>query len=116
MDLILKLNKREILEATINQICKDFNWENNFELVALAETDVFANLVLKVEERLQDLIEKDFGSLMSLLYRIDVSEKRLKQELNASNENSSSVMAKLIVMRELQKVVTRMEYSNGSKN
>ncbi len=116
MDLVLKLNKQEVLEATIHQICKDFNWENNFDIGVTSNQDVFAKLVLKVDERLQELIEKDFGSLMNLLYRIDVSEKRLKQELNASNENSSRVMAKLIVMRELQKVVTRIEYSNGNKN
>lgn len=61
---------------------------------------------------LNELINKDFNSLVQLLYRIDVSEKKIQLYLNQKeNEDSASVLADLIIERQLQKIETRKKFS-----
>ena len=60
------------------------------------------------------LLEKDFGQLMNSLYRIDVSEERVKQILELSvPEQMASDLSWAIIERERQKVKTRMKYTSG---
>ena len=61
---------------------------------------------------LNELINKDFNSLVQLLYRIDVNEKKIRLYLNQkTNEDSASVIADLIIERQLQKIETRKKFS-----
>ena len=61
---------------------------------------------------LNELINKDFNSLVQLLYRIDVNEKKIRLYLNQkTNEDSASVLADLIIERQLQKIETRKKFS-----
>lgn len=67
---------------------------------------------------LNELINKDFSSLVQLLYRIDVSEKKIGLYLNQKgNEDSASDLADLIIERQLQKMETRKKFStkNGKE-
>lgn len=56
------------------------------------------------------LMDQDFERLMNVLYRIDVSEDKIKLAFAASN--TANELAKLIIERELQKVATRKKYRN----
>ncbi len=59
------------------------------------------------------LIDKDFQSLIQLLYRIDVSEKKIRLYLNQKpNEDSANLIAHLIIERQLQKIETRKKFKS----
>jgi len=58
------------------------------------------------------LIQKDFQKLVTLLYRIDVSEAKLKYLLQLqTDENAGNIIAKLIIERQLQKINSRQQFS-----
>ena len=64
--------------------------------------------------RLNDLIKNDFEKLVACLYRIDVSEAKLKSMLQQEpQENAANIMASLIIERQQQKIKTRREFSGG---
>ena len=56
-------------------------------------------------------ITNNFEKLISLLYRVDVSERKLKQMLNENkNSDAGKIIAELIIERQLQKIKTRNEF------
>ena len=58
-----------------------------------------------------DLIQHDFSKLLGLLYRIDISEKKLRLLLIENpGENAGKIIANLVMERLLQKIRTREEY------
>ncbi|MEO6812792.1 MAG: hypothetical protein ABI172_02610 [Ginsengibacter sp.] len=69
-----------------------------------AIADTKKQLVLLINQ----LINSDFYALVQLLYRIDVSEKKLKEVLNNNlNNDSAPLIADLIIKRQLQKIESR---------
>ena len=66
---------------------------------------------------INELINKDFHSLIQLLYRIDVSEKKIRAYLSEKpNEDAACVLADLIIERQLQKIETRKKFSSGNRS
>lgn len=58
------------------------------------------------------LILHHFEQLVSLLYRIDVSEAKIKSLLqNQAGENAGNLIAALIIDRQVQKIKTRKQFS-----
>ncbi len=58
------------------------------------------------------LIQKDFQKLVTLLYRIDVSEAKLKYLLQLQrDENAGNIIAKLIIERQVEKMKSRQQFS-----
>ncbi len=56
------------------------------------------------------LIVEDFERLVSILYRLDINEKKLEFLLaHNNNENASDTIAGLILERQLQKIKSRQE-------
>ena len=56
------------------------------------------------------LIVEDFERLVSILYRLDIDEKKLEYLLTQNtNENASDTIATLILQRQLQKIKSRQE-------
>ncbi len=65
---------------------------------------------------INELINNDFPSLVQLLYRIDVDENKLKQNLkHHEGADSASLIAEMIIKRQLQKLKTGNE-SSGTQN
>ncbi|MBC7867956.1 MAG: hypothetical protein H7X88_10535 [Gloeobacteraceae cyanobacterium ES-bin-316] len=59
---------------------------------------------------INELIINDFERLVSLLYRIDVSEKKIKTFLQRQpGVNAAETIAVLIIERQLQKIKSRQE-------
>ena len=57
-----------------------------------------------------DLINFDFPRLVQALYRIDVSEQKLRQVLKDNNEkDAAELIAGLIIQRQLEKQKSRKE-------
>ena len=63
---------------------------------------------------INELIVKDFHSLVQLLYRIDVYEKKIRLYLEKkSNEDSAAILADLIIERQLEKMESRRKFSEN---
>jgi hypothetical protein len=72
--------------------------------------------LMELEELLtiyaNQLIQKDFQKLVTLLYRIDVSEAKLKYLLQLQrDENAGNIIAKLIIERQIEKMKSRQQFS-----
>lgn len=62
----------------------------------------------KLIELLNELINKDFQALIQLLYRVDVSEKKIRAYLiENTNKDAAAGLADLIIERQLQKTESR---------
>lgn len=61
------------------------------------------------------MITRDFEALMFLLYRIDVSEKTVKEAIaTAKGEYAAGIIADLIIERQLQKIETRERFRQAA--
>ena len=71
------------------------------------------DLESKLAIYINELIDKDFNKLVNLLYRIDISEQKLKIALQNEDKtiSSSKTIAKLIIERQLQKLEFRKKFS-----
>ncbi len=64
--------------------------------------------------RIEELAESNMEQLMWRLYRIDVSEKKLKEELQKYPASEfASVIADAIIQREIEKADSRKKFSDG---
>jgi len=63
---------------------------------------------------LNHLVSHDFNKLISILYRVDVSEEKAKRALANKKEDESNgvVLAKLLIERESEKMKYREKYKN----
>lgn len=68
---------------------------------------------------INELINKDFQALVQLLYRIDVDEKKIRHSLDQNSDiASASILADMIIERQLQKIKSRDDFNknNGHRN
>jgi hypothetical protein len=65
-------------------------------------------------DRINYLINNDFEKLIRLLYRIDIPEKILKENLKNQKENAGAIIAEMIVERQLQKIKTREQFRSNN--
>ena len=73
----------------------------------------FRNLLIA---RIEELAEKNIDKLMWLLYRVDVSERKLHETLKQTPpEQFAPVIADLIIERQIQKIKSRNEFG-GKEN
>jgi hypothetical protein len=68
-------------------------------------------------ERLVYLLLHDMERLLSILYRIDVSESKVKAAFAQQDPRKiAPLLAGLILQREWQKAETRLKYKNQNKD
>ena len=66
---------------------------------------------IALADHVNQLINTDFDRLVSLLYRIDVPEKKMRQLLDQQQgENAPLLIADLIIERQLQKIESRKQF------
>ncbi len=91
---------------------KDFQLDKSYLKLEERKDIAYDQAFLMIMRVVEDLMAKDFNRLINILYRIDVSEEKLKEALALSNDNPASVVTKMILDRQLQKVETRKKYSS----
>lgn len=109
-----QLNSKDLFDAFKKQLVKDFE-QSNFpaDFVTALEPN-YSSIHEKIAFELQRNEHKTDFNLMSLLYRIDISEAQLKKYFNEyKNESYFNVIAELIIKRVLQKVVIKQYYKNN---
>ena len=68
-------------------------------------------------EKINDLINIDFQKLVSILYRMDVSEIKLKELLNENpGTNAAIIIADLMIERQEQKIISRQQFRKKDEN
>jgi hypothetical protein len=99
--------------ADYEQLIKELNHHYDLQL---AEQPPSRDLEALLAEKLNELIRSDFNMLVTILYRIDVSEEKLKKLLkDNAGEDAGRIMARLIIERQLQKIkARRASDSSGS--
>jgi hypothetical protein len=90
------------------------------EKIILVSNSIQEQTVEKTREQLvaliNELINKDFHTLIQLLYRIDVDEKKIRHYLDENtNADSATILAGLVIERQLQKIKSRKLFS-GENN
>jgi hypothetical protein len=69
------------------------------------------DLKILLAEKFNELIKTDFNTLVQLLYRIDISETKLKQALRENEgKNTGELLAEMTIERQLQKIKSRQQY------
>lgn len=79
--------------------------EKIFSLARIVDETNFKLIKDELIKLVNSLINNDFNSLVQLLYRIDVDENKLKQNLRKNEgADSASLIADMIIKRQLQKI------------
>ena len=81
--------------------------------IDLPEKRSMEELKLLLTGYLNHLMSNNPDKLVSILSRVDVSEKMLKANLQNQEENASSIMAQMIIDRQLEKIKTRERYRSN---
>jgi hypothetical protein len=97
-------------EILIESLKKDLQIE-------LADKISLEEVKKKLAAHINHLINHDFEKMVSLLYRIDVNENKLKNMLHENkNEDTGKLIAEMIIERQVQKIKTRSEFSKNKDN
>ena len=81
--------------------------------IDLPEKKTIEELKLLLSGYISHLISNNPDKLVSILSRVDVSEKMLKANLQNQDENASSIMAQMIIDRQMEKIKTRERYRSS---
>ncbi|MEO8769912.1 MAG: hypothetical protein ABI402_07500 [Ferruginibacter sp.] len=80
---------------------------DNNDIVSLQESELHE----KLSAYINSLILKNFDELIYVLYRVDVSEHKLKTLLKENSKtDAGSMIATLIIERQIQKIKSREEH------
>ena len=94
---------------TLQQIARNLGLE-------LASKDFDANR-LKLAEYINEMLLAGFDQLVNILYRMDVSEKKLRQLLQENpGTDAGLIIADLMIEREGQKIKSRRQSNQRDNN
>lgn len=77
-----------------------------------AEVTSVSELKKTLSDNINHLITNDFSRLITILYRMDVSEEKLKKLLpSATNTSAGDIIAEMIIERQKEKIKTKKIFS-----
>jgi putative ubiquitin-RnfH superfamily antitoxin RatB of RatAB toxin-antitoxin module len=83
--------------------------------MTLPEKISLDELKVQLSSRINHLIETNFEALITLLYKIDVNEQKLKIVLrNNPGQDAGNIIADLIIERQQQKINFKNHFTNKS--
>lgn len=109
VDNSIKSNR--FLNETILQLEKDFLMIGiHFDIEHPVSTykDIFSFTFHLIEA----LNQHDPKKILNLLFRIDLSEEKVKKEMQNTSLSFSEMLSEMIVKREIHKVTVKNYYSN----
>ena len=96
-------------EQVLQEVSKEL------EVIVNEKDHSFAKQILA--EKIDQLINTDFQKLVSILYRMDVSETKLKQLLNENaGTNAALIITDLMIERQEQKILSRQQFRKKDEN
>ena len=85
--------------------------------IELKENISLEELTSVLAEHIHYLIGSNFNRLLNILYRIDISEKKLKQLLDENQtQDAGMIIAQLIIKRQIQKAESREKFRKEGEN
>ena len=82
--------------------------------IVVPEEDYFTGRQI-VAGKINELLNTDFQKMVSILYRVDVDEKKLRSLLKQNPETDAGLLiADLLIERQAQKIKSRQEYRRDS--
>ena len=85
---------------------------SRFEM-AVSESLAFDDMKHALYTRIRDLLDKNLERLLSMLYRVDLSQKKLDEIFeNGSKDKIAMNIAEAVIERQLQKIKTREFYKH----
>ncbi|HTL08019.1 MAG TPA: hypothetical protein VL307_07175 [Chitinophagaceae bacterium] len=72
-------------------------------------------LRLRLQKEINELIANNFNQLVSILYRVDVNERKLKFLLQENvGEDAAVIIADLLIERQLEKIKARAAFKQDN--
>jgi len=107
-------NEKQQVVEIVKFVEKDFLISDNNSLIPSADIASLEEFRIYLTERIKILLDEKFDTLVNILYRIDISEKKLSQLFSGKNRDSiPASLAYLIIERQLQKIRLRKMYKEG---
>jgi len=104
----------DIIQETLTLLAGDLSIERTALPTVKDEEEGWEQLKRLVADRVFYLMEHDADQLKYMLYRLDISELKVKKVLaDASFAEAAEGIADLILVRELEKARTRQQYRAG---
>ncbi len=95
-------------------ISSDFNKFEEFSLLTDSDINTLEEFKLFLTEKLSDLMVKNFDEVLKILYQIDINEIKVRNVMHSNNNYKASLLADLIIKRQLQKIKSREKYKRNS--
>lgn len=109
LQAIYSLTTENLYEMLVQQILKDFQLVNI--PISINENTSPEALLEELHKTIHELIIRDYNSYLNLLYRIDISEKELKNSNFKENlDDFCKHNCYLILKKEIQKIYFRKKY------
>lgn len=102
-----QFNKESFIKDTIDQINKDLDFAGIIQIKNILEK-TYDKLVDELYPMIDHLSQKNPQLMFQLLYRVDISENKIKKTLEQnSNVDYIMLLTEMIIYREAQKVYLR---------
>jgi len=107
MQKIARMAKEEII-ASNQLIAEVIGQLDNFKLTLPGQIISLQELKKLLSEMINQLVSNDFSRLVSILYRLDISERKLKELLKtATDKSAGDIIAEMIIDRQIERIRTR---------
>lgn len=107
-------NDKENIHAVSQVIAKDFEVTESNSLIPAVDIETLGEFKNYLTEKIADLLDNKYETLINILYRIDVSEEKLSDLFSGTNRDYlPRALAELIIDRQMQKVRLREKYKKG---
>lgn len=98
------MDNEQALEEVVEELKK-------FQIQFRQQRFSYNELKKEIGLYINHVVTTDFSLLISILYRLDISEKKLKELLNRPNKAlAGDIIAELIIERQLQKIASRKAF------
>ena len=107
----------QLLAETIEKIRNDMEAYGLEIIVPINDANVYQTLCNQLSPFIANLLNTDRAKLMRILYKIDISEPKLKQtQRQYAKVSLEAIITHLIIEREAQKVMTKRYFASKSSN
>jgi hypothetical protein len=106
-------DKKQISNVSVF-VSHDFSINESDTLIPAGDFPTLEEFRIYLQQKIADLLENKYNTLINILYRIDVSENKLGELFGDRNRKDiPAVLADLIIERSLQKLKFRQSYKDG---
>ena len=108
-DIQIQCQNADVLQKTVQQINKDLSTYRLVIELDVHAKNAFEQLVNKLTIEVNQMIQQNSKQFFALLYRIDVSEKRVNEVLSKHKDHARH-LALILIEREVVKALTKANF------